>query len=132
MKKILMMVVASTTLALTACATSTGTGTTNSGTNSIGTAATIGGNIFKAAVDSQCRTELQSNNAFRVVALTMTAEQQEALETKVCGCVSEKAPQNVTAVELAQAAMDPNARAQIVTNTVAKTLSACYSEFVKK
>lgn len=131
MKKFL-LTVACATLVLAGCATPT-TGTTTTTANStVGTAATIGGNVLKMAVDNQCRAELNANNAFRAIALTMTAEQQSALETKICGCVSEKAPQNVTAVELAQAAVDANARAQIVANTVAKTLTACYSEFVGK
>ncbi|MFC3901922.1 hypothetical protein SAMN05421749_101591 [Acinetobacter marinus] len=126
MKKVL-LAVAAISMSLAACTTTTGTST---GTTA-GTAATIGSNIFKAAVDNQCRTELNSNNAWRALALTMTAEQQTAMETKICSCVSEKAPQNVTAVDLATAAVDQNARAQIVANTVAKTLTACYSEFVK-
>lgn len=131
MKKILLAALC-TAFALTGCATPT-TGTTTTGSNStVGTAAAIGGNVLKMAIDNQCRTELNANNAFRAIALTMTAEQQSALESKICGCVSEKAPQNVTAVELAQAAVDANARAQIVSNTVAKTLTACYSEFVGK
>lgn len=127
MKKVL-LAVAAISMSLAACTTTTGTSTSTTA----GTAATIGSNIFKAAVDNQCRTELNSNNAWRALALTMTAEQQTAMETKICGCVSEKAPQNVTAVDLATAAIDQNARAQIVANTVAKTLTACYSEFVKK
>ena len=126
MKKVL-LAVAAISMSLAACTTTTGTSTSTTA----GTAATIGSNIFKAAVDNQCRTELNSNNAWRALALTMTAEQQTAMETKICGCVSEKAPQNVTAVDLATAAVDQNARAQIVANTVAKTLTACYSEFVK-
>ncbi|MFU8926759.1 hypothetical protein [Acinetobacter puyangensis] len=130
MKKFLLAAVCAA-VALTGCATPT-TGTTANSNSTVGTAAAIGGNVLKMAVDNQCRTELNANNAFRAIALTMTAEQQSALETKVCGCVSEKALQNVTAVELAQAAVDANARTQIVANTVAKTLTACYSEFVGK
>ncbi|MCH4247402.1 hypothetical protein [Acinetobacter populi] len=131
MKKFL-LAAACAAVALTGCATPTTGTTTANGNGTVGTAAAIGGNVLKMAVDNQCRTELNANNAFRAIALTMTAEQQDALETKVCGCVSEKALQNVSAVELAQAAVDANARTQIVANTVAKTLTACYSEFVGK
>lgn len=120
-------------LGLTACTAPTGS-TTNasSSNNGMTTAANIGGNIFKVAVDSKCRSTLESNSSFRTVALAMSAEQQSALETQICGCVSEKAPQNVTAVELAQAAMDQNARNQIVANTVSKTLNACASDYINK
>jgi hypothetical protein len=124
------------TLSLTACATpngsSTSTGSASTASSSIGAAASIGSNIFKAAVDTQCRSSLESNTAFRSVALAMTADQQAALESKICGCVSEKAPQSVTAVELAQAAMNQTVRAQLVANTVSKTLTACASEFMGK
>lgn len=131
MKKIMIAALAALPVFLTACATAPGqTGAATGGT--VGAATTIGVNIFKAAVDNQCRAELNANQAWRVFALTQTAEKQAELEGKICGCVSEKAPQSVTAVELAQAAIDPNARTQIVANTISKTLNACYSEFAKK
>lgn len=59
----------------------------------------------------------------------MTAEQKTALENKVCGCVSEKAPQNTTLAELGQAVIDENARVQIATSAVSKAIYACVSEF---
>lgn len=129
--KRLFLAFAAASIMLTGCASTTGTANTAQN-QTIGTATAIGTNIFKAAVDSQCRTSLQGNTAFRTVALAMTPEQQQAVEDKVCSCVSEKAPQNVTVVELTQAAIDPNARAQIVANAVTKTMTACYSEFVNK
>ncbi|EPJ4286325.1 hypothetical protein [Acinetobacter baumannii] len=50
----------------------------------------------------------------------------------VCGCVSEKAPNSVTAVELAAAALDVNARATIVNQVVSKTVNACVAEALQK
>lgn len=44
--------------------------------------------------------------------------------------MSEKAPQNVTAVDLATAAIDATARATIVGNVVANTINACVAEAV--
>lgn len=38
----------------------------------------------------------------------MTAEKQQGIESDICSCVSDKAPQSVTAVDLATAALDPN------------------------
>lgn len=122
------------TLGLTACANTTGTTTGTTGTtvaNGLNTATNIGTNVFKFAVDQKCRTELQANNAWRLLAATMTATKQSEMETSICGCVSEKAPQSVTVVELTQAATDPTARTKIVANAVAKTFSACYGEIVK-
>ena len=122
--------VAAFSMSLVACTTTTGTSTSGN-TSTAGSAVTIGTNIFKAAVDNQCRTELNSNNAWRAIALTMTAEQQTVMENKICGCVSEKAPQQVTIVELTQAAMDSRYRTQMVATTVAKTFNACYSSFIR-
>lgn len=101
-------------------------------TDSVGTATAIGENIFRVAIDNQCRAELRANTAFRTVALTMTAQQQDVLETNICGCVSEQAVQNVTVVDMAQAATNPTARGQIIANTVAKTLGTCYSRFMNR
>jgi predicted small secreted protein len=74
--------VAALSMSLVACTTTTGTSTSGN-TSTAGSAVTIGTNIFKAAVDNQCRTELNSNNAWRAIALTMTAEQQTAMENKI-------------------------------------------------
>lgn len=128
MKKLFIATLATMTLAVSACTTTNTTGGVNSGVN---TAANVGVNLFKSAVNQKCRTELQANNTWRTIALTMTAEKQAEIENNVCTCVSEKAPQTVTVTELAQAAMDVNARNQLVVTTVGKTLNACYSEFVK-
>ncbi len=57
---------------------------------------------------------------------------QQCLQTNVCGCVSEKAPNSVTAVELAAAALDVNARATIVNQVVSKTVNACVAEALQK
>ncbi len=61
----------------------------------------------------------------------MTADQKTDVQGQICGCVSEKAPQSVTAVDLATAALDPNARATIVSNAVTKTINACVAEAVR-
>lgn len=45
--------------------------------------------------------------------------------------MSEKAPQSVSAVDLATAALDPQARATIVSNAVTKTINACVAEAMK-
>lgn len=60
----------------------------------------------------------------------MTETQKQNIQSEICGCVSEKAPKNVTAVDLATAAIDPAARATIVGNVVANTINACVAEAV--
>lgn len=90
----------------------------------------VGQGIFKQAVDYKCRSEINANSLYKTVSIIMSDAQKTALEDKVCGCVSEKAPQSVTAGELGQAIIDPSARTQIVGKVVAKSLSACVNDFV--
>lgn len=124
MKKLVLSAMVGAIL-LTGCAT-TGTDGTS---NAINTATNVGMAVFKTAVDTQCRTQLNGYNAYKTITILMTTEQKTALENKVCGCVSEKAPQSVTLTELGQAVIDENARAQIATSAVSKTINACVSEF---
>ncbi|WLP93790.1 hypothetical protein [Psychrobacter sp. M13] len=129
MKKLLVSTAMLATLALTGCATSGGANT-NAGT-AIGTANEIGMNVFKAAIDNQCRSQIEKQTAWRVASVAMTEAQQEAVKTNVCGCVSEQAPQQVTIVELGNAAIDSSYRTQLVTRVVAKSLQTCYASFTK-
>lgn len=128
MKKFLAVSALMTSLALTSCAT-TGTGT-DAG-NAVGTATNMGMSIFKTAVDAQCRSELEKQNAWRIARVAMNSEQEEVAKTKICGCVSEQAPQQVTVVDMTNAAIDPQYRAQLVTKVVAKSLQTCYASFTK-
>ena len=128
MKKFLAVSALMTSLALTGCAT-TGTGTDPG--NAVGTATNMGMSIFKTAVDAQCRSELEKQNAWRIARVAMNSEQEEVAKTKICGCVSEQAPQQVTVVDMTNAAIDPQYRAQLVTKVVAKSLQTCYASFTK-
>ena len=66
----------------------------------------------------------------RIASAAMSDEQEEAVKSRVCGCVSEQAPQQVTLVELGNAAIDPSYRTQLVTRVVAKSLQSCYGSIV--
>ncbi len=128
MTKLLTAAAVMATLALAAC-TSTGTGVSPSiGTgNAVGTATSMGMNIFKASIDARCRSELEQQNAWRLVRVAMTPQQEETAKTKICGCVSEQAPQQITVVDMTNAAIDPNYRKQLVVKVVAKSLQSCYA-----
>ena len=129
MKKLLASTVMLATVALAGCTT---TGATNNGTGTaIGTANEIGMNVFKAAIDNQCRSQIEKQTAWRVASVAMTEAQQESVKSNVCGCVSEQAPQQVTIVELGNAAIDSQYRTQLVARVVAKSLQSCYASFVK-
>jgi hypothetical protein len=117
------------TFALAGCATTPDAN--NTAVNTVGTATNIGMNVFKVAVDTTCRTEIEKQNAWRLAKVALTAEQQEAAKTKVCGCVSEQAPQQVGIVEMTNAAIDSKYRNQLVAQVVTKSLQSCYSSMIK-
>ena len=117
-------------LALGGCASTTGTGVMDAN-STIGTANNVGMAIFKAAVNQQCQTQLQTNQYWRLGSVLMTSDKQAEVASNVCGCVSEKAPQSVTIVDLTTAAVDPTARNVIVARAVSNTLQQCVGEFVK-
>ncbi|MGP9636886.1 hypothetical protein [Psychrobacter sp. AOP3-A1-26] len=129
MKKRLASTIMLATFALAGC-TTTG-GMNNNADNAIGTANEIGMNVFKSAIDNQCRSQIEKQNAWRVASVAMTETQQETVKSNVCGCVSEQAPQQVTIVELGNAAIDAQYRTQLVTRVVAKSLQSCYASFAK-
>ncbi|EYD51113.1 hypothetical protein J917_2144 [Acinetobacter baumannii 25493_4] len=131
MKK-LMLAVAPVVLALTACATTTGTGTGTGGAYAQTTTQQLGVAALKVAVNAKCITEINNVAAWKTATKYMTAEQRDSIQTNVCGCVSEKAPNSVTVVELAAAALDVNARATIVNQVVSKTVNACVAEALQK
>ncbi|MBB3106298.1 putative small secreted protein [Psychrobacter luti] len=128
MKKLLTSTMMLATFALAGCATTDVN--SNAGT-AIGTANEIGMNIFKTAIDNQCRSQIEKQNAWRIASVAMTDAQEEAVKGRVCGCVSEQAPQQVSIVELGNAAIDPQYRVQLVARVVAKSLQSCYSSIVK-
>jgi len=111
-------------LALTACATTETTNTTATTTQQVGMTA------MKIAINAKCTTELNNLPAWKTATKFMTADQKTDIQTEICGCVSEKAPQNITAVDLATAAIDPAARTTIISNAVTKTINACVAEAV--
>ena len=128
MKKLL-AVLAPIALALSACTTTTGTTT---GTTTAPTATQqLGMTAIKIAINAKCVTELNNIPAWHTATRVMTPTQKQNVQAEICGCVSEKAPQSVTAVDLATAAIDPAARNTIVTNAVTKTINACVAEAVK-
>ena len=125
MKK-LIAVLAPLALVLSACTTTDSTGSASpSMTQTLGSAA------LKIAINAKCTTELNNLPAWKTATVLMTDTQKTNIQSEICGCVSEKAPQSVTAVDLATAAIDPAARATIVSNAVSKTINACVAEAVR-
>lgn len=116
MKKIIAAVMS---MALLGACAETGTSL-----NTLGSGTGVGSSLVKMAVENQCRAELNKRNEWRVVALAMSAEKQEEWESKICGCASEEAPNQLSANELMQV-LNPSTRMQAVTSVTAKTVTAC-------
>lgn len=118
-------VLAPLALLLSACTTMDTANTTATTTQQLGTAA------LKVAINAKCTTELNNLAAWKTATRVMTAEQKTNIETEICGCVSEKAPQSISAVDVATAAIDPTARTTIISNAVTKTINECVAEAVR-
>lgn len=128
MKKII-AVMAPLALILSAC---TATGTSSTGGAETQTATQqLGNAAIKIAINAKCTTEINNIPAWQTATKVMTSTQKQNVQSEICGCVSEKAPANVTTVDLATAALDPTARATIVSNVVSKTINACVQEAVR-
>lgn len=113
--------IAATALILSACG---GTGGNFGGFNT-GTAANVGAGVLQMYVQNQCVTELQSRNEWRLAALAMTQAKQNEWEQRICGCVSQEAPNQLTAADLMQLGSE-SGRTQVMANVTAKTVTACY------
>ncbi|ENW04120.1 hypothetical protein [Acinetobacter beijerinckii] len=124
MKKLLFVV--PMLLALNACVAP------NTNNSAATTSQQLGMAALKVAVNAKCINEINTLPAWKTATRLMTVEQRETIQTNVCGCVSEKAPNSVTAVELATAAIDPTARATIVNQVVSETVNACVAEVLNK
>ena len=120
MKKLLITTTAAVLLA--GCAANGGLDL-NSGMN-------MGHSLVKAAVDNQCRTELNNRNEWRLIALAITAEKQREWEGKICGCASEEALNNMSAADMVAVA-NPNTRTQTVANVTTKTVTACFQRLYR-
>lgn len=117
MKKILSAVLAAALLG--GCATSSDASSFN-GLNGTG----IGGSLVKIAVENQCRAELNKRSEWRLTALAMSAEKQAEWESRICGCVTEEAPNQLTGNDVMQM-LDASTRNQAIASVTTKTVTAC-------
>ncbi|WP_227431128.1 hypothetical protein [Psychrobacter sp. I-STPA6b] len=116
------------TLALSGCAS---TGNQNAG-DAMNTASNIGMNVLKVAVDNKCRSEMNQQQVWQIAKVAMTTEQAENIQSRVCGCVSEQAPQHISFADMTNATIDSQYRTQLVARVVAKSLQSCYGSIMSK
>lgn len=119
MKKVVFAVLTSAVL-LSGCA---GTDGTNPSTSAV--LGDIGSNLFTQMVDNTCRSQLNAQSFYKTATAVMTAEQKQAFENNVCGCVASEAPNSISMSEIAQAATNSSVRTQIVGKAMTKTLGTC-------
>ena len=91
----------------------------------LGSGTGIGSSVVKMAVDSQCRTELNKRNEWRVIALAMSAEKQADGKIKSAAAPAKKRQINLTATEMMQV-LSPATRDQAIASVTAKTVTACF------
>lgn len=125
-------VMLATALSLTACSSTSPNLGGVTATEAIGTANNIGMAVFKTSVNQYCLSEVKNNSYYKAASIVMTQQQQTQVASSVCGCVTEQAPQQITVVDAANAALDANYRTQLVTHVVAKSLQTCVANFVKR
>lgn len=120
------------TLTLAGCST-TGVNNTANGNanNGINTAGNIGMSIFKTAIDNKCRSELSQHKAWRIARVAMSENQEAVVQDKICGCVSEQAPQQLSISDMTKATIDSEYRKKLATRVVVKSLQSCYGSFMK-
>ena len=130
MKKIALPLITATLL--TACADSgTSVGGLLGGGNASSGAASIGKSAVQMYVQNKCVTELQSRNEWRTLALAMSQAKQTEWENKICGCVSEEAPNQITAAQLPEL-LTESGRVKVAAEVTTKTVTACFKRLFTK
>lgn len=89
----------------------------------------ITANLIRMYVNNQCVNYLQARQEWRFAALAMSAEKKAEWEGRICGCVSEEAPNHITAADLV-GVMTEAGRAKLMTEITTKTVTACYKRLV--
>ena len=130
MKKTALTLITATLL--TACADS-GTGVSGllGGGNASSSAAGIGKSAVQMYVQNRCVNELQARTEWRTIALAMSQAKQTEWENKICGCVSEEAPAQMSGEEMLQV-LNPATRQQVVSNVAVKTVKACFARVMQQ
>ena len=131
MKKIALTLI--TAPLLTACADSgtAGVGGLLGGGAGTSSAAGIGKSAVQMYVQNRCVNELQARTEWRTIALAMSQAKQTEWENKICGCISEEAPSQMSGEEMIQV-INPATRSQAVTNVAVKTVSACFNRIMSR
>lgn len=126
MKKVIFGALAA--VLLSACV---GTGSGTASTAGSPTYGDMAGGIAKAGlgmyINSQCSAQLNELTAWRTARSLMTAQQEREWEGKICGCVSEEAPNHLSIADGVKLATE-SGRMEVFSNVVSKTATACFGK----
>ncbi len=104
----------------------------NTTTNTINAGMGIGKTVFQSAVNQRCHQEMANSSLWKVSKIVFNKSKQERITYSVCGCVSQKAVQDVTIDQLVLAAVDSNAKKTLILSSVSKSLNGCYKQTMKE
>lgn len=81
--------------------------------------------VLKPVIEQDCKSELNASKVWQSAALFMSSEQQKTAQKQICGCVSEHALQNISAKELAMAAIDESAKNSLIKQAMMNSVKGC-------
>ena len=87
--------------------------------------------LISSQIDQQCHSQLNARQEWQLASALMGAEIKQQWENKICGCVSEEAPSQMSGEEMIQV-INPATRSQAVTNVPVKTVSACFNRIMSR
>ena len=82
--------------------------------------------LISSQIDQQCHSQLNARQEWQLASALMGAEIKQQWENKICGCVSEEAPKQMSGEEMLQV-LNPATRQQVVSNVAVKTVKACFA-----
>ena len=101
--------------------------TTSGGLNQNATAR----ELISSQIDQQCHSQLNARQEWQLASALMGAEIKQQWENKICGCVSEEAPAQMSGEEMLQV-LNPATRQQVVSNVAVKTVKACFTRVMQQ
>ena len=74
--------------------------------------------LISSQIDQQCHSQLNARQEWQLASALMGAE------NKICGCVSEEAPAQMTTEDMLQV-LNPASRDKVISQIAVKTVKAC-------
>ena len=87
--------------------------------------------LISSQIDQQCHSKLNAREEWQFASLLMDAEIKKQWENKICGCVSEEAPAQMTSEEMWQV-LNPASRDQVIGKIAVKTVKACFKRVLRR